>query len=160
MSGISLNQYLLGLASGEIFAAMDYAAAAHKRKRNELNLSKEITDHLIEHLGEEREHFHMLREALIKRGNWENPGMALAKKIAIPPLDDFNRVHNEREAVEYFIKAEDEAMDAYSILIYRIQEGYYEDGEDLIGMLTSIRDDEIEHKEDFEEILEGIDKKS
>ena len=150
----SLKSYLTGLYAGEILASLDYSLAYDES--NKYHLSEETADHLQEHFGEETEHAVLLRKELESRGWYEYISMRELKRISIPPADSFGGPLNEKYVLNYFIKAEKDAIAAYSDAIEKIKDGTFagvENAEKLLKILEDIRADEEEHKSDFEGIL-------
>ncbi len=150
----SLKDYLVGLYAGEILASMDYSQAYDES--NKYHLSDETADHLQEHFGEETEHAVLLRKEIESRGWYEYIPMRELKQISIPPADTFGGPLTEKYVLNYFIKAEEDAIAAYSDFIEKIKDGTFGDVENperLLKILEGIKSDEEEHKSDFEDIL-------
>ena len=153
----SLKSYLTGLYAGEILASLDYSQAYDES--NEYHLSEETADHLQEHFGEETEHAVLLRKELESRKWSDHIFMRRLREISIPPADTFGGPTNEKYVLNYFIKAEKDAIAAYSDLIKKIEAGDFEDAgntENLLKILEGIKEDEEEHRDDFEGILRRL----
>ena len=85
--------------------------------------------------------------------------MRRLREISIPPADTFGGPANEKYVLNYFIKAEKDAIAAYSDLIKKIEDGDFEDAgntENLLKILEGIKEDEEEHRDDFEGILRRL----
>lgn len=150
----SLKDCLVGLYAGEILASMDYSQAYDES--NKYHLSEETADHLQEHFGEETEHAVLLRKEIESRGWYEYIPMRELRQISIPPADTFGGPETEKYVLNYFIKAEKDAIAAYSDFIEEIKDGTFgdvENSERLLKILEGIERDEEEHKRDFEDIL-------
>lgn len=157
MNKESLRDYLLGVYAGEILAALDYSQAYEEADK--YHLSGETASHLKEHYVEETEHAVLLRKELEARKWSDHIFMRRLREISIPPADTFGGPTNEKYVLNYFIKAEKDAIAAYSDLIKKIEDGDFEDAgntEKLLKILEGIREDEEEHRDDFEGILRRL----
>lgn len=157
MNKESLRDYLLGVYAGEILAALDYSQA--HEEADKYHLSGETASHLKEHYVEETEHAVLLRKELEARKWSDHIFMRRLREISIPPADTFGGPTNEKYVLNYFIKAEKDAIAAYSDLIKKIEDGDFEDAgntEKLLKILEGIREDEEEHRDDFEGILRRL----
>lgn len=157
MNKESLRDYLLGVYAGEILAALDYSQA--HEEADKYHLSGETASHLKEHYAEETEHAVLLRKELESRKWFGHIFMRRLREISIPPADTFGGPANEKYVLNYFIKAEKDAIAAYSDLIKKIEDGDFEDAgntEKLLKILEGIREDEEEHRDDFEGILRRL----
>ena len=157
MNKESLKDYLLGVYAGEILAALDYSQAYEEADK--YHLSRETASHLKEHYVEETEHAVLLRKELESRKWSDHIFMRRLREISIPPADTFGGPTNEKYVLNYFIKAEKDAIAAYSDLIKKIEDGDFEDAgntENLLKILEGIREDEEEHRDDFEGILRRL----
>lgn len=157
MNKESLRDYLLGVYAGEILAALDYSQAYEEADK--YHLSGETASHLKEHYVEETEHAVLLRKELESRKWSDHIFMRRLREISIPPADTFGGPTNEKYVLNYFIKAEKDAIAAYSDLIKKIEDGDFEDvgnTEKLLKILEGIREDEEEHRDDFEGILRRL----
>ena len=157
MNKKSLRDYLLGVYAGEILAALDYSQAYEEADK--YHLSGETASHLKEHYAEETEHAVLLRKELESRKWSDHIFMRRLREISIPPTDTFGGPTNEKYVLNYFIKAEKDAIAAYSDLIKKIEDGDFEDAgntEKLLKILEGIREDEEEHRDDFEGILRRL----
>lgn len=157
MNKKSLRDYLLGVYAGEILAALDYSQAYEEADK--YHLSGETASHLKEHYVEETEHAVLLRKELESRKWSDHIFMRRLREISIPPADTFGGPTNEKYVLNYFIKAEKDAIAAYSDLIKKIEDGDFEDAgntEKLLKILEGIREDEEEHRDDFEGILRRL----
>lgn len=157
MNKESLRDYLLGVYAGEILAALDYSQAYEEADK--YHLSGETASHLKEHYVEETEHAVLLRKELESRKWSDHIFMRRLREISIPPADTFGGPTNEKYVLNYFIKAEKDAIAAYSDLIKKIEDGDFEDAgntEKLLKILEGIREDEEEHRDDFEGILRRL----
>ena len=157
MNKESLKDYLLGVYAGEILAALDYSQAYEEADK--YHLSGETASHLKEHYVEETEHAVLLRKELESRKWYDHIFMRRLREISIPPTDTFGGPTNEKYVLNYFIKAEKDAIAAYSDLIKKIEDGDFEDAgntENLLKILEGIREDEEEHRDDFEGILRRL----
>lgn len=157
MNKESLRDYLLGVYAGEILAALDYSQAYEEADK--YHLSGETASHLKEHYVEETEHAVLLRKELESRKWSDHIFMRRLREISIPPADNFGGPTNEKYVLNYFIKAEKDAIAAYSDLIKKIEDGDFEDAgntENLLKILEGIKEDEEEHRDDFEGILRRL----
>lgn len=157
MNKKSLRDYLLGVYAGEILAALDYSRAYEEADK--YHLSGETASHLKEHYVEETEHAVLLRKELESRKWSDHIFMRRLREISIPPADTFGGPTNEKYVLNYFIKAEKDAIAAYSDLIKKIEDGDFEDAgntEKLLKILEGIKEDEEEHRDDFEGILRRL----
>lgn len=157
MNKKSLRDYLLGVYAGEILAALDYSQAYEEADK--YHLSGETASHLKEHYVEETEHAVLLRKELESRKWSDHIFMRRLREISIPPADTFGGPTNEKYVLNYFIKAEKDAIAAYSDLIKKIEDGDFEDAgntENLLKILEGIKEDEEEHRDDFEGILRRL----